>query len=153
MSDLKRILFVEDDPKDVELTLTGLAEYHLANEVVVARDGEEALDYLYRRGSHQKRANDNPAVMLLDLKLPKVNGFEVLQQIRADESLKMMPVVVLTSSHEERDLVQSYKLGVNAYVVKPVDFHQFVNAVKELGAFWAIINEPPPGSVKKRNEI
>lgn len=153
MSDLKRILLVEDDPKDVELTLTGLAEYHLANEVVVARDGEEALDYLYRRGSHQKRANGNPAVMLLDLKLPKVNGFEVLQQIRADESLTMMPVVVLTSSHEERDLVQSYKLGVNAYVVKPVDFHQFVNAVKELGAFWAIINEPPPGSVKKPNEI
>ena len=153
MSDLKRILLVEDDPKDVELTLTGLADYHLSNEVVVARDGEEALDYLYRRGSHQERANGNPAVMLLDLKLPKVNGFEVLQQIRADESLKMMPVVVLTSSHEERDLVQSYKLGVNAYVVKPVDFHQFVNAVKELGAFWAIINEPPPGSVKKRNEI
>jgi DNA-binding response OmpR family regulator len=104
---------------------------------------------LYRRGNHRKRANGNPAVILLDLKLPKVNGFEVLQQIRADESLKMIPVVVLTSSHEERDLVQSYKLGSNAYVVKPVDFHQFVNAIKELGAFWAIINEPPPGSVKK----
>jgi CheY-like chemotaxis protein len=149
MSDLKRILLVEDDAKDVELTLTGLADYHLANEVEVARDGEEALDYLYRRGNHWKRANGNPAVILLDLKLPKVNGFEVLQQIRADESLKMIPVVVLTSSHEERDLVQSYKLGSNAYVVKPVDFHQFVNAIKELGAFWAIINEPPPGSVKK----
>jgi CheY-like chemotaxis protein len=149
MSDLKRILLVEDDPKDVELTLTGLADYHLVNEVEVARDGEEALDYLYRRGNYQKRADGNPAVILLDLKLPKVNGFEVLQQIRADESLKMIPVVVLTSSHEERDLVQSYKLGSNAYVVKPVDFHQFVNAVKELGAFWAIINEPPPGSVKK----
>jgi CheY-like chemotaxis protein len=149
MSDLKRILLVEDDAKDVELTLTGLADYHLANEVEVARDGEEALDYLYRRGNHRKRANGNPAVILLDLKLPKVNGFEVLQQIRADESLKMIPVVVLTSSHEERDLVQSYKLGSNAYVVKPVDFHQFVNAIKELGAFWAIINEPPPGSVKK----
>ena len=150
MNGLKRILLVEDDPKDVELTITGLGEYNLANEVVVARDGEEALDYLYRRGAHETRENGNPAVMLLDLKLPKVNGFEVLQQIRADEKLKMIPVVVLTSSREERDLVESYKLGVNAYVVKPVDFHQFVNAVKELGAFWAVINEPPPGSVKRR---
>jgi DNA-binding response OmpR family regulator len=150
MSDLKRVLLVEDDPKDVELTLTGLAEYNLANEVVVVRDGEEALDYPYRRGNHQTRANSNPAVMLLDLKLPKVNGFEVLQQVRGNEKLKMIPVVVLTSSHEERDLVQSYKLGVNAYVVKPVDFHQFVNAVKELGVFWAVINQAPPGSVKKR---
>ena len=149
MSDLKRILLVDDDPKDVELTLTGLAEYNLANEVVVARDGEEALDYLYRRGNHKTRTNGNPAVMLLDLKLPKINGFEVLQQIRADENLKMIPVVMLTSSHEERDLVTSYKLGVNAYVVKPVDFHQFVNAVKELGVFWAVINQPPPGSVKR----
>ena len=149
MNDLKRILLVEDDPKDVELTLTGLAEYNLANEVVVARDGEEALDYLYRRGNHKTRTNGNPAVMLLDLKLPKINGFEVLQQIRADENLKMIPVVMLTSSHEERDLVTSYKLGVNAYVVKPVDFHQFVNAVKELGVFWAVINQPPPGSVQK----
>ena len=149
MNDLKRILLVEDDPKDVELTLTGLSEYNLANEVVVARDGEEALDYLYRRGDFASRANGNPAVMLLDLKLPKINGFEVLEQVRAEENLKMIPVVVLTSSHEERDLVASYKLGVNAYVVKPVDFHQFVNAVKELGVFWAVINQPPPGSVKK----
>jgi len=150
MNDLKRILLVEDDPKDVELTLTGLAEYNLANEVVVVGDGEEALDYLYRRGKYQTRYNDNPAVMLLDLKLPKLNGFEVLQQVRSDENLKMIPVVVLTSSNEERDLVRSYKLGVNAYVTKPVDFHEFVNAVKELGVFWAVINEPPPGSVKKR---
>ena len=149
MSDIKRILLVEDDPKDVELTLTGLAEYNLANEVVVAHDGEEALDYLYRRSAYENRSNGNPAVVLLDLKLPKINGFEVLEKIRADESLKLLPVVVLTSSHEERDLVASYKLGVNAYVVKPVDFHQFVNAVKELGVFWAVINEPPPGSVKK----
>lgn len=149
MNDLKRILLVEDDPKDVELTLTGLSEYNLANEVVVARDGEEALDYLYRRGNYQARANGNPAVMLLDLKLPKLNGFEVLEQVRTDDNLKMIPVVVLTSSHEEPDLVKSYKLGVNAYVVKPVDFHQFVNAVKELGVFWAVINEPPPGSVRK----
>jgi len=149
MSTLKRILLVEDDPKDVELTLTGLAEYNLANEVVVAHDGEEALDYLYRRGSHEKRSNGNPAVMLLDLKLPKADGFEVLQQIRSDEQLKMLPVVILTSSREECDLVRGYKLGVNAYVVKPVDFHQFVNAVKDLGIFWAVINEAPPGSVKK----
>jgi DNA-binding response OmpR family regulator len=124
-----RILIVEDDPQDVELTMTALAEYNLANEVVVAGDGE---------------------VMLLDLKLPKVDGLEVLQQIKADEKLRMIPVVVLTSSREERDMVASYKLGVNAYVVKPVDFHEFVNAIKELGVFWAVINEPPPGSVRKR---
>jgi DNA-binding response OmpR family regulator len=140
---------VEDDPKDVELSLTALEEYNLANEVVVARDGEEALDYLYCRGKFAARPDGNPAVLLLDLKLPKVNGLEVLQQIRSDEKLKMIPVVVLTSSHEEKDMVASYKLGVNAYVVKPVDFHEFVNAVRELGVFWAIINEPPPGSLKK----
>jgi CheY-like chemotaxis protein len=149
MSNLGRILLVEDDPKDVELTLTALEEYKLANEVVVTRDGEEALDYLYRRGNFTTRSTDNPAVLLLDLKLPKVDGLEVLQQIKADAKLKLIPVVVLTSSHEERDMVTSYKLGVNAYVVKPVDFHEFVNAVKELGIFWALVNEPPPGSVKK----
>jgi CheY-like chemotaxis protein len=149
MSNLGRILMVEDDPKDVELTLTALEEYKLANEVVVARDGKEALDYLFCRGKFNTRSNDNPAVMLLDLKLPKVDGLEVLQQIKADEQLKMIPVVVLTSSHEEKDMMRSYKLGVNAYVVKPVDFHEFVNAIKELGIFWAIINEPPPGSMKK----
>jgi CheY-like chemotaxis protein len=146
---LGRILLVEDDPKDVELTLTALEEYKLANEVVVARDGEEALDYLYRRGNFATRSTDNPAVLLLDLKLPKVDGLEVLQQMKSDEKLKLIPVVVLTSSHEERDMVTSYKLGVNAYVVKPVDFHEFVNAVRELGIFWALVNEPPPGSVKK----
>ena len=149
MSNLGRILLVEDDPKDVELTLTALEEYKLANEVVVARDGEEALDYLYRRGNFTTRSTDNPAVLLLDLKLPKVDGLEVLQQIKADAKLKLIPVVVLTSSHEEKDMVTSYKLGVNAYVVKPVDFHEFVNAVKELGIFWALVNEPPPGSVRK----
>jgi DNA-binding response OmpR family regulator len=149
MSNLGRILLVEDDPKDVELTLTALEEYKLANEVVVTRDGEEALDYLYRRGNFTTRSTDNPAVLLLDLKLPKVDGLEVLQQIKADAKLKLIPVVVLTSSHEERDMITSYKLGVNAYVVKPVDFHEFVNAVKELGIFWALVNEPPPGSVKK----
>ncbi len=150
MEQLGRILMVEDDPKDVELTLTALEEYKLANEVVVARDGEEALDYLYGRGSFTTRTPGNPAVLLLDLKLPKVDGLEVLQQIRAEEKLRMIPVVVLTSSHEERDMVASYKLGVNAYVVKPVDFHEFINAVKELGIFWAVINEPPPGSIRKK---
>lgn len=150
MTTLGRILMVEDDPKDTELTLTALEEYNLSNEVVVTSDGEEALDYLYYRGKFQSRANGNPAVLLLDLKLPKVDGLEVLQQIKSDQNLKMIPVVVLTSSREERDMVASYKLGVNAYVVKPVDFHEFVNAIKELGVFWAIINEPPPGSVRKK---
>jgi len=149
MNGLGRILIVEDDPRDVELTLNALEEYNLVNEVVVTRDGAEALDYLYRRGEFSSRAGENPAVMLLDLKLPKIDGLEVLQQIRSDEHLKMIPVVVLTSSHEERDMIRSYQLGVNAYVVKPVDFHEFVNAVKELGVFWAVINEPPPGSMKK----
>jgi DNA-binding response OmpR family regulator len=149
MSTIGRILMVEDDPKDVELSLTALEDYNLANEVIVAHDGEEALDYLNRRGKFASRESGNPAVLLLDLKLPKVNGLEVLQQIRSDEKLKMIPVVVLTSSHEEKDMVASYKLGVNAYVVKPVDFHEFVNAIKELGVFWAIINQPPPGSMRK----
>jgi len=150
MNGLGRILIVEDDPKDVELTLTALEEYNLANEVVVTRDGEEALDYLYCRGNFKMRTSENPAVLLLDLKLPKVDGLEVLQQIKSDEKLRMIPVVVLTSSREERDMVASYKLGVNAYVVKPVDFHEFVNAIKELGIFWAVINEPPPGSIRKK---
>jgi CheY-like chemotaxis protein len=150
MSMLGRILLVEDDPKDVELTMTALEEYNLSNEVVVTADGEEALDYLHYRGKFQDRAKGHPAVMLLDLKLPKVDGLEVLKHIRSDDKLKMIPVVVLTSSREERDLVASYRLGVNAYVVKPVDFHEFVNAIKELGVFWAIINEPPPGSIRKK---
>ena len=149
MNRIGRILMVEDDPKDVELTLTALEEYNLANEVIVSRDGEQALDYLYCRGEYKTRSSGNPAVMLLDLKLPKVDGLEVLKQIKSDGELRMIPVVVLTSSKEEKDMVASYKLGVNAYVVKPVDFHEFVNAIKELGVFWAIINEPPPGSVRK----
>jgi CheY-like chemotaxis protein len=149
MNKLGRILLVEDDPKDVELTLTALEEYNLANEVIVARDGEEALEYLYSRGRFETRSNDNPSVVLLDLKLPKVDGLEVLKQIKSEEKFRMIPVVVLTSSKEEKDVVASYRLGVNAYVVKPVDFHEFVNAIKELGVFWAIINEPPPGSVRK----
>ena len=146
---LGRILMVDDDPKDVELTLTALEEYNLANEIIVVHDGEEALDYLYYRGQFQRRATDNPAVILLDLKLPKVDGLEVLKQVKSNEKLRMIPVVVLTSSNEEKDLVASYQLGVNAYVVKPVHFHEFANAIRELGVFWAVINEPPPGSVKK----
>lgn len=149
MKTLGRILLVEDDPRDVELTLTALEEYNLVNEVVVASDGEQALEYLYCRGNYAHRDRENPAVLLLDLKLPKVDGLEVLKQIKADRQLRVIPVVVLTSSHEERDMVASYELGVNAYVVKPVDFHEFVEAIKQLGAFWAVINEPPPGSVRR----
>ena len=151
MNELGRILLVEDDPKDIDLTLAALGEYKLANEVIVVRDGAEALDYLYTKGNYRSRARENPAVVLLDLKLPKVDGLEVLREIRSDERLKLIPVVVLTSSREDRDMVASYKLGVNAYVVKPVDFHEFVNAVKDLGVFWAMINEPPPGSIARKN--
>ncbi len=152
MADLKPILLVEDNPNDVELTLAALAENHLANEVVVVRDGEEALNYLYRRGIFKLRAAGNPAVVLLDLKLPKIDGLQVLETIKGDESMKPIPVVMLTSSREEPDLVRSYKLGVNAYVVKPVDFTEFVGAIKELGLFWAVINQPPPGSILPRPE-
>jgi CheY-like chemotaxis protein len=151
MNGLGRILLVEDDPKDVELTLEALGDYNLANEVIVARDGAQALDYLYCRGQFAARIKGNPAVLLLDLKLPKVDGLEVLKQVRSDAKLKLIPVVVLTSSREERDMMGSYQLGVNAYVVKPVDFHEFVNAVKELGIFWAVINEPPLGSIGKKS--
>jgi len=150
VSGLGRILLVEDDPKDIDLTLAALGEYNLANEVVVVRDGAQALDYLHTKGIYSSRAMENPAVVLLDLKLPKVDGLDVLREIRSDERLKLIPVVVLTSSREDKDMVASYELGVNAYVVKPVDFHEFVNAVKELGVFWAVINEPPPGSVAGR---
>ena len=149
MNVLGRILLVEDDPRDLELTMTALEEYNLANEVAVARDGQQALDYLYRQGEFSTRADENPAVLLLDLKLPKVDGLEVLQQIKADDRLKLIPVVVLTSSREEGDMIRSYELGGNSYIVKPVDFHEFINAVKSLGVFWAVINEPRPGSVKR----
>jgi CheY-like chemotaxis protein len=152
LSELKRILLVDDSPHDVELTLAALEQNRLANEVVVARDGEEALDYLYRRGIFKLRSAGHPAVVLLDLKLPKVDGLEVLKQIKGDEDLRAIPVVMLTSSREEKDLVQSYNLGVNAYVVKPVDFHDFVESLKELGLFWAVINQPPPGSVKRPDD-
>ena len=144
MSTLGRILIVEDDPNDVELTLTALEEYNLANEVVITRDGEEALDYLYCRGNFQARSNDNPAVLLLDLKLPKRDGLEVLRQIKSDEKLKLIPVVVLTSSKEDEDIVRSYALGANAYVRKPVDFLQFSEAARTLGLFWLVLNESPP---------
>lgn len=138
------ILYVEDDDRDVELTLGALEQHHLANAVTVVRDGEEALDYFYRRRSFQERPTNDPVLVLLDLKMPKVDGFEVLRQIKSDARLKMIPVVVLTSSREEKDLIASYQLGVNAYVVKPVDFEQFVGAVKDLGLFWLVLNEPPP---------
>src|SRR6266542_3528053 len=147
--EVKSILLAEDNPKDVELTLTALAENHLANEVVVARDGEEALDYLLRRGRFALRAEGNPAVVLLDLKMPRMDGLEVLRRIKSDDTLKTVPVVMLTSSREERDLVESYRLGANAYVVKPVGFEQFVDAVREIGVFWALLNERAPGSVRK----
>ncbi|MEW6543395.1 MAG: response regulator [Nitrospirota bacterium] len=149
MTDLKRILLAEDNPKDVELTLAALEELHLANEVLVVNDGSEALDYLYSRGKFKMRAPDNPAVMLLDIKMPKVDGLEVLRTMKADARLKTIPVVILTSSREEKDLVEGYELGANAYVVKPIDFQQFIDAVQQLGTFWAIINEPPPGSAPK----
>ncbi len=145
--ELKRILLVEDSINDVELILTSLAENHLGNEVVVVRDGEEALDYLYRRGMYRLRREGNPVVVLLDLKLPKVDGIEVLSELKANNLLRTVPVVVLTSSREDHDLARCYELGTNAYVVKPIDFHEFVDVIKGLGLFWAIINEPPPGSI------
>ena len=142
---VKRILLVEDSKHDVELTMVALEECHLANSVDVANDGAEALDYLYRRGPFANRPGEMPVVVLLDLKMPKVDGMEVLRQMKSDPVLKLIPVVMLTSSREERDLMQSYKLGANAYVVKPVDFQQFIEAIKGVGCFWAIINELPPG--------
>lgn len=143
---LKPILLVEDNPHDLELTLIALERSQLANEVIVVRDGADALDYLHVRGAFAEREHGNPAVVLLDLKLPKVDGLEVLGAIRDNPTLKSLPVVMLTSSREEQDLVRSYELGVNAYVVKPVDFKEFVRAISDLGIFWAVLNEPPPGS-------
>jgi CheY-like chemotaxis protein len=144
MSDIKHILIAEDNPNDVELALEALAENKLANQIVVVNDGEEVLDYLYCRGEFENRQTGNPAVILLDLKMPKVDGLEVLRTVRHDEHLKAIPVVMLTSSREESDLIESYKLGINAYVVKPVNFEQFSKAVSVIGLFWAVINEPPP---------
>ena len=147
MSELKRILLAEDSPNDVELTLAALAEFRLANDVDVVRDGAEALEYLFRRGSYAGREGGNPAVVLLDLKMPKVDGLEVLRQIKEHPRLKTMPVVMLTSSREEADLVRSYELGVNGYVVKPVEFADFMSAVRQVGAFWAVVNEAPPAGL------
>ena len=141
---LKRILLAEDSDRDAELTLNALAQHNLVNEIERVRDGAEALDYLYRRGQFSSRPNGNPAVVLLDLKMPKVDGLEVLRQMRNEPEFKLIPVVVMTSSREEQDVVRSYELGANAYVVKPVQFNEFMNAVKQVGVFWAIINQPPP---------
>lgn len=151
MAALKRILLVEDNPNDAELTLEALSRHNLANDVTWVHDGAEALDFLYGREKFAGRVgNDDLVVILLDLKLPRVDGLEVLRTIKADERLKIIPVVILTSSREERDLVESYQLGVNAYVVKPVDFNAFITAVRELGVFWALINEPPPAHAGQR---
>jgi CheY-like chemotaxis protein len=147
---LKPILLVEDNPNDLELTLVALDKSQLANEVIVARDGQEAIDYLTSEGEWKERAPGNPAVILLDLKLPKIDGLEVLDMIRSNAALKSIPVVMLTSSREEQDLIRSYELGVNAYVVKPVEFAEFVEAISDLGVFWAVLNEPPPGSTRFR---
>jgi CheY-like chemotaxis protein len=144
MSSLRSILLVEDNPNDVELTLAALKDANLANEVVIANDGEQALDYLFRRKRYADRTGGAPAAILLDLKMPKVDGHEVLRQIRADWELRLVPVIVLTSSREERDLYQSYDNGANSYVVKPVDFDEFITAISKLGVFWALLNEPPP---------
>ncbi len=145
MAKAAKILLVEDDPNDVGLTLSALRENHLANEVIVVRDGKEALDYLFRREAYESREAYNLAVVLLDLKLPKVDGFEVLKQVKADPDLRLIPVAVLTSSKEEQDLQSCYDLGTNAYVVKPVDFQNFIEAVRQLGYFWTVVNHPPPG--------
>jgi CheY-like chemotaxis protein len=143
-TEVKKILIVDDSPNDVELAIAALAEKNLANEVVVAEDGEEALDYLYKRGKFAAREYGNPAVILLDIKMPKIDGKEVLKQIRSDPELKLIPVIMLTSSAEERDLFETYNLGANSYVVKPVDILQFIDAIKVLGQYWAVINQPPP---------
>ena len=149
MKTFKRILLAEDDPKDVELTVNALNEHNLANDILVVRDGAEALDYLYRRGAFAQEPDGNPIIILLDLKMPKMDGIQVLRQIKSDKNLQTIPVVILTSSRESHDLQICYQLGVNAYVVKPVKFADFVEAVKEIGVFWVLINEPPPNHARK----
>jgi CheY-like chemotaxis protein len=146
MIEIRTILFAEDSPRDVELTLEALADHNLANNVIVVRDGVETMDYLRCEGKYKQRKPGNPAVLLLDIKMPRMDGIEVLRAIRNDNKLKMIPVVMLTSSREEQDVIKSYELGVNAYVVKPVDFKEFIEAVKQVGVFWAVINEVPPVS-------
>jgi DNA-binding response OmpR family regulator len=145
MPELRRILLVEDDPYDAELVITALAESDLANDIVVLRDGEEALDYLYSRGKFLNRTDGTPSVILLDLKLPKIDGREVLRQLKSDETLKYLPVVILTSSKEDCDVYEGYRLGANSYVVKPVDFHKFMEFIKLIGSYWSIVSEPIPG--------
>ena len=147
-SDVPPILLAEDNPNDVELTLEALAQHHLANKVTVTHDGVEAMEYLRCEGAFRDREPGDPAVVLLDIKMPRKDGLEVLREIRGDPALKRIPVVILTSSREERDLITSYDLGVNAYVVKPVDFPSFIEAVKELGMFWVLINERPPNGTR-----
>lgn len=137
------ILLVEDNPNDVELTIDALQENKITNHIQIARDGAEALDYIFRRGVFANRTNSKPKVILLDLKLPKVGGLEVLQQIRANPDTRTIPVVVLTSSREESDIFESYQLGVNSYIVKPVDFEQFTSAMRQIGFYWLLLNQPP----------
>jgi len=149
MTELRNILLAEDNPNDVELTLSGLAELHLANEVVVVRDGVEAIDYLRARGKFASRPEGDPALILLDLKMPRVDGLQMLREVRSDLKLRSIPVVVLTSSAQESDLVKSYQLGVNAYVVKPVKYREFIHAINQVGAFWAVVNEPPPENLRR----
>ena len=149
MTTLKPILLAEDNPRDAELALAAMEEQHIADKVVVCRDGAEVLDYLYCRGAFVAREQGNPVVVFLDLKMPKIDGLEVLKTIKNDVKLRPIPVVMLTSSREEQDLIRSYKLGANAYVVKPVDFRSFIDAVRQLGAFWAVVNEPPPGGADR----
>ena len=149
MPTLRPILLAEDNPNDVELTLSALRSLNLANEIVVVNNGAEVLDFLHRRNEFRERGAQSPAVIMLDLKMPRVDGLETLRQIRTDPSLHLLPIVILTSSREEKDLVQGYELGANAYVVKPVDFDQFISAVSQLGVFWALINEPPPSAIPR----
>ncbi len=148
MNDLKPILLVEDDPRDAQLTLQALADCNLANRVTLVRDGVEAMEYLQYDGNYKTRKKESPAVVLLDIKMPRMDGLEVLRAIRSDKKLKILPIVMLSSSRENPDLKECYALGVNAYVVKPVDFKEFIDSVKNLGVFWALINEIPPESEK-----
>jgi two-component system response regulator len=143
MVELRKILLVEDNADDVELTVRALRENHIANQIIVARNGEEAIDYMFRKGAYAKREETMPALVLLDLKLPKIDGFEVLRQLRSNPHTKLVPVVVLTSSKEEKDMTDSYSLGANSYVRKPIDFDQFTEAAKTLGLYWLVLNEPP----------
>ncbi|MFZ5506671.1 MAG: response regulator [Pseudomonadota bacterium] len=141
---LREILVVDDNDNDVELMLLGLRVLNLANEIVVVRDGEEGLDYLYKRGSYAGRRGDVPLFVLLDLHMPRMDGIEMLAELRADENMRALPVIIMSSSKEDPDLRRCYSLGINAYVVKPVDFDQFSRTVTQMGVFWALINEPPP---------